>query len=361
MTAFADRGAGRNGSHSADRHPPPRRACSTSSSKARAARARRLHANSYADPTIPGYEGDRALRAPRHRRHFLRAALRRPLFPDPAPRRANPGSSAIRSARRPRPAFSGSAIDHAVASNGSRYAVARNAFAYREKVVDNCTCNGRDAYGLVTLNVDRRSVPALRRHRRHQRGLCRLQRQRPRATPSSRRSSPIPDCRRSPAAAGADPDHADNATPIPPEAIRRRRRRRARWPRPPRSARPLTSDQVTRHFLADRQRRRQPRQLDAEQHDQPRHAVVLRRVDDEVERRLARPADLGPDAGIVRDQRVVRQPRPEFADARVERSPRGRIDVVVLASIHSTSGPKRMRPARSSTTWMPSPPGIGVG
>ena len=49
--------------------------------------------------------------------------------------------------------FSGAGIDHAVASDGSRYASLRNAFAYRERTVDNCTCNGRDAYGLVTLNT----------------------------------------------------------------------------------------------------------------------------------------------------------------------------------------------------------------
>ena len=48
--------------------------------------------------------------------------------------------------------FSGAGIDHAVASDGSRYASLRNAFAYRERIVDNCTCNGRDPYGLVTLN-----------------------------------------------------------------------------------------------------------------------------------------------------------------------------------------------------------------
>jgi hypothetical protein len=48
--------------------------------------------------------------------------------------------------------YSGSGIDHAVATDGSRYASLRNAFAYRERLVDNCTCNGRDAYGLVPLN-----------------------------------------------------------------------------------------------------------------------------------------------------------------------------------------------------------------
>jgi len=49
--------------------------------------------------------------------------------------------------------FSGAGIDHAVASDGTRYAALRNAFAYRERVVQNCTCNGRDPYGLVTLNA----------------------------------------------------------------------------------------------------------------------------------------------------------------------------------------------------------------
>ena len=49
--------------------------------------------------------------------------------------------------------YSGAGIDHAVANDGTRYASLRNAFAYRERVVDNCTCNGRDPYGLVTLNV----------------------------------------------------------------------------------------------------------------------------------------------------------------------------------------------------------------
>jgi hypothetical protein len=49
--------------------------------------------------------------------------------------------------------FSGAGIDHAVASDGSRYKSLRNAFAYRERTVENCTCNGRDAYGLVPLTT----------------------------------------------------------------------------------------------------------------------------------------------------------------------------------------------------------------
>lgn len=49
--------------------------------------------------------------------------------------------------------FSGSGIDHAVANDGSRYASLPNAFAYRERTVENCTCNGRDAYGLVPMTT----------------------------------------------------------------------------------------------------------------------------------------------------------------------------------------------------------------
>jgi hypothetical protein len=56
--------------------------------------------------------------------------------------------------------FSGSGIDQAVARDGSRYASLRNAFAYRERIVDNCTCNGRDAYGVVPL--DPKEDPTLR-------------------------------------------------------------------------------------------------------------------------------------------------------------------------------------------------------
>jgi hypothetical protein len=58
--------------------------------------------------------------------------------------------------------FSGSRIDHAVASDGTRYAGLENAFAYRERVVENCTCNGRDAYGLVN-GMSAADDPTLRR------------------------------------------------------------------------------------------------------------------------------------------------------------------------------------------------------
>ncbi len=56
--------------------------------------------------------------------------------------------------------FNGSAIDHAVAPNGARYADLDNAFVYREKVIADCTCNGRDAFGLARIDVA--SDPTLR-------------------------------------------------------------------------------------------------------------------------------------------------------------------------------------------------------
>jgi hypothetical protein len=49
--------------------------------------------------------------------------------------------------------FNGSAIDHAAASSGARYADLDNAFVYREKIVPNCTCNGKDSFGLSRIDV----------------------------------------------------------------------------------------------------------------------------------------------------------------------------------------------------------------
>jgi hypothetical protein len=49
--------------------------------------------------------------------------------------------------------FSGSSIDHAVAHDGTRYAELGTAFAYRDRVVPGCTCNGKDAFGLVNMRA----------------------------------------------------------------------------------------------------------------------------------------------------------------------------------------------------------------
>lgn len=56
--------------------------------------------------------------------------------------------------------FNGSQIDNAYASNGARYADIDNAFVYREKVVDNCTCNGKDSFGLARIDIN--ADPTLR-------------------------------------------------------------------------------------------------------------------------------------------------------------------------------------------------------
>jgi hypothetical protein len=56
--------------------------------------------------------------------------------------------------------FNGSEIDHAVSSAGARYADLDNAFVYRQKLIADCTCNGRDAFGLAKIEVA--SDPTLR-------------------------------------------------------------------------------------------------------------------------------------------------------------------------------------------------------
>jgi hypothetical protein len=57
--------------------------------------------------------------------------------------------------------YSGGGIDHASASDGSRYADLPQAFAYRKKLVEGCTCNGRDAFGLA--HIDPTTDPTLQR------------------------------------------------------------------------------------------------------------------------------------------------------------------------------------------------------
>jgi hypothetical protein len=56
--------------------------------------------------------------------------------------------------------FSGSAIDQAIAPDGSHYAGLENSYKFREKLVPNCTCNGRDAFGLAPM--DPSADPTLR-------------------------------------------------------------------------------------------------------------------------------------------------------------------------------------------------------
>jgi hypothetical protein len=81
------------------------------------------------------------------------------------PVQAHAGLSAAEACRSFCPAsqtrlYSGSNIDYAATSDGSRYADLDNAFVYRKQLVDGCTCNGRDAFGLA--HVDAKSDPTLR-------------------------------------------------------------------------------------------------------------------------------------------------------------------------------------------------------
>jgi hypothetical protein len=56
--------------------------------------------------------------------------------------------------------FFGSEIAGAVAQDGQRYSDIDTAFLYRKQLINNCTCNGRDAMGLAPLDV--RNDPTLR-------------------------------------------------------------------------------------------------------------------------------------------------------------------------------------------------------
>jgi hypothetical protein len=56
--------------------------------------------------------------------------------------------------------FSGGAIDYATADDGSRYKDQPTAFVYRDQTVADCTCNGKDPYGLVA--TDPHDDPTLR-------------------------------------------------------------------------------------------------------------------------------------------------------------------------------------------------------
>jgi hypothetical protein len=49
--------------------------------------------------------------------------------------------------------YFGTEIDGSVARDGTRYAGLENAFLYRKQLVANCTCNGRDAFGLAPFQM----------------------------------------------------------------------------------------------------------------------------------------------------------------------------------------------------------------
>lgn len=51
--------------------------------------------------------------------------------------------------------YFGSTIDHSVASDGTSYASLDNAYSYRDKLVPDCTCNGKNAFGLAPIDVNK--------------------------------------------------------------------------------------------------------------------------------------------------------------------------------------------------------------
>jgi len=56
--------------------------------------------------------------------------------------------------------YFGAEIESAVTSDGARYSDLNTAFLYRKRLVANCTCNGKDPFGLVSFDV--KSDPTLR-------------------------------------------------------------------------------------------------------------------------------------------------------------------------------------------------------
>ena len=56
--------------------------------------------------------------------------------------------------------YFGSEIEGAVAGDGARYSDLNTAFLYRKHLVANCSCNGKDPFGLATLDV--KTDPTLR-------------------------------------------------------------------------------------------------------------------------------------------------------------------------------------------------------
>lgn len=76
------------------------------------------------------------------------------------PVQAYPGMGAAEICRALCPAsatrvYGGSSIDTAMARDGSGYADLENAYLYRSQTVADCTCNGRDRFGLAPIDINR--------------------------------------------------------------------------------------------------------------------------------------------------------------------------------------------------------------
>ena len=57
--------------------------------------------------------------------------------------------------------FYGSNIDNAAAENGEPYSELPNAFRYRNEIVNGCSCNGEDQFGLAPVKIE--DDPTLRK------------------------------------------------------------------------------------------------------------------------------------------------------------------------------------------------------
>jgi len=123
--------------------------------------------NSYAEPPAPGMplpNGREILHSNGSTSHAVAFCVRLcdgQHFPLEHPSNATP----IETCRSMCPAsktkvFYGSEIDHASAADGARYADLETAFVYRQHLVADCTCNGKDAFGLASF--DGSTDPTLR-------------------------------------------------------------------------------------------------------------------------------------------------------------------------------------------------------
>ncbi len=120
--------------------------------------------NSYAEPAVPPPGSSESVRASGGTGHAVMFCVRLcdgQHFPLEHLANATP----VETCRAMCPAsktkvFFGGEIDHAVARDGARYADLDTAFVYRTRLVANCTCNGRDAFGLAPFDLS--SDPTLR-------------------------------------------------------------------------------------------------------------------------------------------------------------------------------------------------------
>jgi hypothetical protein len=120
--------------------------------------------NSYAEPAVPPPGGSESVRSSGGTGHAVMFCVRLcdgQHFPLEHLANATP----VETCRAMCPAsktkvFFGGEIDHAVARDGARYADLDTAFVYRTRLVANCTCNGRDAFGLAPFDLS--SDPTLR-------------------------------------------------------------------------------------------------------------------------------------------------------------------------------------------------------